>query len=752
MGRVILFLLFVLGCLTVALISWGHWQMMPASKMPLALTPGMPFHLVSNTQPQLQPASPDDGQTQEGGAGQAGGQGGDQPALLLEPESESALAADPFARDTYQLTPVVCPFKTDIDYKPGEISCGLLQVPENRDDPASRQIELHYVKIAARPADKHKDEEDTSADRPDPVIYLTGGPGVRVNSYVSRLKGHGIVDHRDLYILEQRGIGFSGNFCPFFSARERSLSNPLSIEEREAGTVARTRACFERAEALGVDLRGYSTIEVARDVKALRTALELSDWNVWGISYGSVVGQAYLREDPEGIRAAILDAIVPLDRNARPIRRAQSMTWSLEGLQESCNADPVCAATYPNMIGTLRKAMMGLENDPAVIEAGNPELFPKEQVALLPSSIGGVIYSMLYNERDYPRVPGVIKALDEVVAARDFDRFKILGLYEPVFGGSSRGMYWAVYCRDGWMKNIEAGARRDADEHPVFAKTFFQPGTGEALAQVCRDFGLLPRPASEYTLLQTDIPSLIIEGALDPATPPPLAKSIMPGFTNGTYIEFPHAGHGPTRSVKCAAKMMTAFFDDPTAELDQSCVGEMKPPEYLEPLFLNDTAPVLLARALEEPRTAAPPVIFIAVTALILALGALAYTLAPLMRLVEGEGVGPDAPPVKGARVMAWATAVLGTASLAGVIAAALAAMESSEIVLALGLAGYVVWFLWAGLAAGLTGALTLVLGIWGARSSETGVPRNTVLGLTFTGFAGMALALQYAIWGFLPF
>jgi hypothetical protein len=49
-----------------------------------------------------------------------------------------------YARDTYRIDTLVCPFKDRIEYEAGEIECGLLQVPENREDP---------------------------------VIYLTGGTG-----------------------------------------------------------------------------------------------------------------------------------------------------------------------------------------------------------------------------------------------------------------------------------------------------------------------------------------------------------------------------------------------------------------------------------------------------------------------------------------------------------------------------------------------------------------------------------------------
>lgn len=68
-----------------------------------------------------------------------------------ETETVEALApVDLFARDSYRIDTITCPFKGEIDYDPGEIECGLLQVPENREDPDSRFIDLHFVKLNSR--------------------------------------------------------------------------------------------------------------------------------------------------------------------------------------------------------------------------------------------------------------------------------------------------------------------------------------------------------------------------------------------------------------------------------------------------------------------------------------------------------------------------------------------------------------------------------------------------------------------------
>jgi hypothetical protein len=176
-------------------------------------------------------------------------------ALFILPNFSIAQSESPdskfhgelFARDTFRLDTVVCPFKGKIDYEPGEIECYLLQVPENREKPGSRFIELHVVKLnstwddeEAEEAEKDEDEHDyglAPGKRDDPIVYLTGGPGALVTYYIKRFKDHGIRKHRDMYILEQRGIGYSNDFCPYydittFASRRSVTSRPLKSTSR----------------------------------------------------------------------------------------------------------------------------------------------------------------------------------------------------------------------------------------------------------------------------------------------------------------------------------------------------------------------------------------------------------------------------------------------------------------------------------------------------------------------------------------
>ncbi|MHA7872352.1 MAG: hypothetical protein ACX939_08385, partial [Hyphococcus sp.] len=119
-------------------------------------------------------------------------------AAAVETTADEAIPApaeavvDLFDKDTFSTRTIVCPFKGAVEYDPGDVSCGLLEVPENREKARPRTIELHYVKIAAKkPEDWDTEEDGEWVKRDDPIIYLTGGPGVKAQGYVDRLQDHG---------------------------------------------------------------------------------------------------------------------------------------------------------------------------------------------------------------------------------------------------------------------------------------------------------------------------------------------------------------------------------------------------------------------------------------------------------------------------------------------------------------------------------------------------------------------------------
>ena len=355
-------------------------------------------------------------------------------------------------------------------------------------------------------------------------------------------------------------------------------------------------------------------------------------------------------------------------------------------------------------------------------------------------------FTLFYEQSNYPALPAIIYAWADLIERRDETAFKAIaaGAAQGFFNGS-QGMYDAIMCNDGYREAAIASDAADRAEFPILTNSFNVPGSAEKWAQLCVDIGAAPRPRADFAPVETEIPTLLIEGDMDPITPPPLAHAIAPGFANGTYVEFPYAGHGPSRSVECGGDLLNKFYDDPTAEPDLSCVDEMEVPEFIGPLYQTSFTTRMAVLALENkddlPKVGAwgafsvVPVIF----------GFLVLTFAPLVRRIEKRKPAPAGR----ARVVTWAASFFGTAALVIIGAAMGVSAEISELILLLGTVGWGALGAWSGMLAGLFGIAAVVLTI-GARR-EHALPAGTLVGFLLTGIAAISLSVFMLYWGLTP-
>ncbi|HKE57747.1 MAG TPA: alpha/beta hydrolase, partial [Pyrinomonadaceae bacterium] len=78
--------------------------------------------------------------------------------------------------------------------------------------------------------------------------------------------------------------------------------------------------------------------------------------------------------------------------------------------------------------------------------------------------------------------------------------------------------------------------------------------------------------------VKSDAPTLLISGALDPVTPPWLAKTVVQTLSRGRLIVIPNATHN---SYECVENLVADFIDKGTAEgLDTACVDQIKRPPF----------------------------------------------------------------------------------------------------------------------------------------------------------------------------
>ncbi len=653
----------------------------------------------------------------------------------------------------------VCPFKGEIDYEDGAISCGFIEVPENRSDPESRTIRLLYARLAATVTLEEEvdsegsgatDDEEELVYRDDPVIYLTGGPGVGLRPYVERFLEHDLIQTRDLYILQQRGIDESGDFCPFFSQLRPELVRATNALEGQLEQAERLTACLSSAAARGVDVSAYNTVENAHDVRALRRALSYDSWNVWGISYGSHLGQMLVNVDEAGIRALVLDAIVPNDlvdlmRLGRWIERDMGLLFDR------------CGETGGRHCDGLEERLLAAAQMPFMrVEALDLERLPAGETYLPPVLPAYLVFSMMYEQDEHPAMPAV---MDGALRLFEQDRSDLLAITTAMngFGGrTSAGMSAAVRCNDGYTAMAAAVAEEDLAEHNRFLSSFATVEGYEAMARACEAAGAPMRAdRTDYQLVETDLPTLIINGAWDPITPPPLAERIAPGFTNSRYVEVPFAGHGPTRSMSaCSGDVLTAFFDDPQqdlAALDMTCFEDGVDAPTFENFLITTGHLQIAARVLgdEADQLYAPGAI--ALFSVVTLLGSLVLIPAGfLARITSGRRARDLATGDGLTRALAFVAAATTAGGLALIGAAAARTFEMSETSLIVGLAEPASTGAWVILLGGVVAAL-LILRTVLIRAS-TPLRTGTMLGFLMIGGAGVSLAVLAALFDLLPF
>jgi pimeloyl-ACP methyl ester carboxylesterase len=78
---------------------------------------------------------------------------------------------------------------------PANAQCGYLSVLEDRAKPEGRRIRIFVTRVPAVSA----------TPKPDPIVYLSGGPGGAGSFEVAFMVGHGINAERDVIFVDQRG-------------------------------------------------------------------------------------------------------------------------------------------------------------------------------------------------------------------------------------------------------------------------------------------------------------------------------------------------------------------------------------------------------------------------------------------------------------------------------------------------------------------------------------------------------------------
>jgi pimeloyl-ACP methyl ester carboxylesterase len=460
-----------------------------------------------------------------------------------------------------------------------DVECGYLVVPENRANAEERTIRLAIGIF----------HPSGGAAHPDPVVYLSGGPGGSALKLLW-LAAEGFAPileaKRDLIIFDQRGVGYSQPAldCPTMQERFADLldseweGKPLNVSELRALKVEALSDCAVTLREIA-DLTQYNTAENAADVADLRLALGYEEINLWGASYGTRLALEVMRLYPDGIRSVILDAPYTPEADLY-LELPGNFARALDGLFADCAADAGCNTAYPDLRKVFYKVLEQLGETPAETNVLHPLNRTRYPLLIDADMFVGLMFRGLYITELRPLLPQVI------YKARDgkFDMILLVAQRELLLQDvRSWGMYLSVLCHDEIAFSSVEQFHAALAEYPEFAGFFGSFEAGDLTYDVCAVWGAGAADASANEPVASDIPTLIFSGEYDPIISPEWGAGAAAALTNGYFYEFRGFGHGVGMLNDCPRSMMLTFLDDPLHAPDDACTAEMETLAFVLP-------------------------------------------------------------------------------------------------------------------------------------------------------------------------
>ena len=438
--------------------------------------------------------------------------------------------------------------------------CGRLAVYENRQSVTGRQIELYVAVVPAI----------SRSPAPDPLFFLTGGPGQAATESYVQLAGafKRVHQKRDIVLVDQRGTG-----------RSNPLRCPETPGEQSSASGTRRQAA-ECAAALDADLTQYTTPIAMQDLDQVRQALGYEQINLYGLSYGTRAVQVYMKLFPERVRAVVLDGVVPLDE---PLGQevARDAQRALDLIFERCRKDAACGQAFPELETQFEALIARLEGSPVTVTLPEPSSGEQVTIEFTAAELATAVRLLSYAPETSALLPMLIDS------AESHSDFSLLAAQYLVVAGQLsdsivQGMGFSVLCAED-QPFIDLKAASQANQG-----TYIGNLQTDELAEICAVWPRGDLPADLRQPVQSTIPVLLLSGEADPVTPPANAGQVAGHLPNSLHIIAPGMGHNVVFRG-CLPRLLTAFIEAGSPDgLDPSCAQAIQP----LPFFLNPSGPV----------------------------------------------------------------------------------------------------------------------------------------------------------------
>ena len=417
--------------------------------------------------------------------------------------------------------------------QPYAAECGTLYASENRNDSGARLIGLPVVRLPA-----------TGATTTEPLFWLRGGPG-QTNLQPSHLET--FLDHRDVVLVGYRGVDGSVLLsCPEVTAALAGAAGDLHSDETLSNFSDAYRRCGQRLLEEGVDLDGYTMVEVVEDLEDVRRGLGYGRIDLFSQSYGTRVAQIYAWLHPGSLRRS---AMVSVNPPGHFVWEPHTIDRQIEHYAELCARDARCSARTDDLAETIRSVAHDMPSrwlffriKPGNVKVGSFMLFFHTGTARL--------------------------AFDSWLAAAEGDASGLAAM--------SLMVEWIL--PESWVWGEAAAKAITADFDPTrdYRGAMSPPGSiigsPVSLLQWSGAAGWPARPIPEdlRRVLTSRVETLLVSGNVDFSTPAQAAtEELLPHLEKGEQVilsEFGHTNDVWGLQPEATERLLRSFYDTGVAD------------------------------------------------------------------------------------------------------------------------------------------------------------------------------------------
>ncbi|MCF1439618.1 MAG: alpha/beta hydrolase, partial [Shewanella sp.] len=332
--------------------------------------------------------------------------------------------------------------------------------------------------------------------------------------------------------------------------------NALSYNDENLDMKALTQTCLQQQQA---DVGQYGSLNAVKDFEAVRQAAGYSKLDIYGISYGTRMGQVYLKTYPDVISTVTLDGVVPMQQNLMYI--SEAIARATDMMLIDCEQNSACNQAFPKLRAQLAQVKQQLAQQPVSTRVYDSMSGEVSELLLTRSKLLGAIRMALYTPTTRSLLPYAISQ------AAQGNYQPILGLYGLTIDGAgiAMGMHASVVCSEDLPFVDDTVAK-------VANRTFLGVEMLSSLKEICSIWQVSPVDPSFHQPVKSDLPVLLLSGEMDPATPPSWAKLAMVDLSNATHLISPYAGHGVAAQTCANNLIATLIKTGSLKEIDASCL------------------------------------------------------------------------------------------------------------------------------------------------------------------------------------